>query len=477
MTEIWYKPNLSYKPTHKMGRACRTWCEHLGLKPTFNGPDWKTVASIIRNFDLTNYTDNWLIISRDQHLNSYEELAGINHTAKIKLLDYLVKNGIIQERIGFTGVTSTYKIVDPVLWNLEKGVILSDSFTEVNTLHGKSIIKNKLVGEKKTLGIRFDKNNSSRLKKINNYLENAIVDIQLDPMGFNWSKLDSLKNNKPKEYTAVVDSLSLWLSRSSLQVSLDPWDSHINTTPPQSNNSASNSLFNDIFDKIIGGIFLQLTTCYLFQVQIARREIDNWSRERWVNKGGRLYHDCQGLASVFRCGLKINGNYIKELDISGSHIYQAYASKGISQVPTYSVDIFNHQQNIDFRKHIKIMILTAINASSESAAIGAVQLQINKGELAPLPQGISVSDLFCAAKRQFSEINDLMCSDKGVDFMGAEGELCFVVSEWAMENKKIILTIHDGFLCFEKDITELENFIQTWCTNRFGYPPILEQKL
>ena len=178
-----------------------------------------------------------------------------------------------------------------------------------------------------------------------------------------------------------------------------------------------------------------------------------------LKKGGRFYGgDFQILKKRERKFLYINGNRTCELDYSCLHINLLYDKINY----TYREDAYsiNSYDNNKFRKLIKFILITMLNSSSYDAAVSAIKYNINKGKLPKANVELIIQELL----QKHSKISQYFFNKKvGLELQYKESMLAEeVMRQFIFKGKrvKVLLPIHDGFLCEKQYESQLFNVMK-----------------
>lgn len=178
------------------------------------------------------------------------------------------------------------------------------------------------------------------------------------------------------------------------------------------------------------------TSCIRYQTTL-RRIFNNSS----FDCGGRFYggrgsyqalagHD--GRDRTHRRELRINGNKTVELDYSGMHFSILALSEGLP-IPEdpYRIEGFD-------REKVKGAFNTAINATTEFAAIGAIAENITENEE-------QAEDLLAATKQHMGRLSKYLCSGEGVRLQRIDSNIAANVMRDCILSDVPCLVVHDSF--------------------------------
>ena len=167
-----------------------------------------------------------------------------------------------------------------------------------------------------------------------------------------------------------------------------------------------------------------------------------------LNMGGRFYgHWVQGLPCLYRRHLTINGEPATEYDFSGMHIRLLYAMA--AAVPPagdmYHLPNMGEEASKAVRPILKVLLLAAINAKTDEAAISATQRQVR------LDYGVKVSQgelhVYLAGLREHhAAIADKLGSGAGLGLQFADSTLAEAILLDLAAQDIPAVPIHDSFL-------------------------------
>jgi hypothetical protein len=185
--------------------------------------------------------------------------------------------------------------------------------------------------------------------------------------------------------------------------------------------------------------------------------------------GGR-YHGgwWQQIPSKLRDEILINDNYTVEVDFSGFHISLAYALEG-HQPPDdpYSLSVsIGGLSTEQQRKDVKLLALTAINATDRKATYSAFrdhknnkQRGLSQSQKIRYPNKV-LEPLLDAFLTENQPIAHYLCADKGVELMALDGKVTTEVIRHFTTKNIPILTVHDSYIVDSRHQEELERVMQ-----------------
>jgi len=172
-------------------------------------------------------------------------------------------------------------------------------------------------------------------------------------------------------------------------------------------------------------------------------------RANW-NLGGRFHGGWwQSIKGDLRKQIYINDESTLEQDYSGLHVNLLYGLKGI-QPPLEDHYKVEHLL-LDFsvkeqRKIVKGVVLNAINANSTKSAYAAFRQQQETGSREKSLKDKQLELLLEAFKKKHPNIQEALCSDKGVELMHIDGRITAKVIEHFTNKNIPILSVHDSYI-------------------------------
>ena len=172
-------------------------------------------------------------------------------------------------------------------------------------------------------------------------------------------------------------------------------------------------------------------------------------RADW-NLGGRFHGGWwQNINSDLRKQIYINDRSTVEQDYSGLHVNLLYGLKGIQppledhyQVEHLLLDFSVKEQ----RKIVKGVVLNAINANSTKSAYAAYRQQQETGLREKSLKDKELKILLEAFKKKHPNIEEALCSDKGVELMHMDGRITAKVIKHFTNKGIPILSVHDSYI-------------------------------
>ena len=161
--------------------------------------------------------------------------------------------------------------------------------------------------------------------------------------------------------------------------------------------------------------------------------------------GGRMIGWHQGVPKGPRAAMTINGEATVEADFSAMHASILYGLERIKfEGDFYEIDARFHRDD-----HIKPAFNTALNASNDYEAVGAIIREAN------LDQD-SAARLLAAIKRRHRPIERYFCSDAGVRLMRTESDIMADFDAQMVRAGVPVLTVHDAAIGPERSANQLE---------------------
>ena len=174
---------------------------------------------------------------------------------------------------------------------------------------------------------------------------------------------------------------------------------------------------------------------------------------RW-DKGGRFYGGWwQRCPKEYRTRITMDTIPTAELDYSGLHIVILYALQGINYWSEINEDPYDIKTNylsdkeIDLRAAVKLLMLTALNASSETKAFKAFRSQCPTGSLEKKLKDEELESMLDALRRKHPSIEHKFASGAGIDLMFVDSQITeLLIEKFTYHYECPILTIHDSYV-------------------------------
>lgn len=197
-----------------------------------------------------------------------------------------------------------------------------------------------------------------------------------------------------------------------------------------------------------------------------------FSNGTWDN-GGRFYGGWwqqipnSTTGGAWRKKILINGNSTIEIDYSGLHIVLLYALKGIDYWAVDGKDPYSLPRYGDdsaLRQLLKLLLLIAINAQGETEAEQRKKaLQALKGEINAADSGfdwvkgsgMDLGALIDDFSDRHKPIADQFFTGAGTELQLLDSRIAEHVIDRMTEDERVVLTVHDSFICQEADYPAL----------------------
>jgi hypothetical protein len=184
------------------------------------------------------------------------------------------------------------------------------------------------------------------------------------------------------------------------------------------------------------------------------------------SKGGRFYGPWwQGCPKERRKEIRINDHPTVEVDFKSLHVALLYAKRGIDYYnldcdsDAYSVDVPGFLQTpFQTRRYCKLLMLTAINASSEKVAFSAFRSDRSNDDdkLGASLTNQQLSSLLQSLRSKHPIIADDLCSDAGIDLMNMDSRITEAIIDGLTARRIPVLTVHDSYIVQYKFRATLE---------------------
>lgn len=185
--------------------------------------------------------------------------------------------------------------------------------------------------------------------------------------------------------------------------------------------------------------------------KFVRRIFNNGS----FKEGGRFYGPFWTLIPKrYRNDIRIDGFPTIELDFSGLHIVLAYREKKLNYNwnngnDPYLVEVKGVDDAALARKIGKTLLLIALNAKNDKAAINAARNQFEEDELGSFDYDV-LKDVLTKLKDKHSDIADLIASNAGIKLQLIDSTIVEKLVQRFTEEGIHILCIHDSFIVKER---------------------------
>jgi hypothetical protein len=190
------------------------------------------------------------------------------------------------------------------------------------------------------------------------------------------------------------------------------------------------------------------------RVDLSSKNVYRVFNNRSWEQGGRFYGAWWiGCPSVLRKYITLNGEPTVELDYSGIHIHLLYAVKGINYAKRKQ-DAYALDDGIPDRNLNKLILLTALNAGTETGARNSVYDQLRKeGRLGHYKFNRSkkpIAKKLALLKLKHSEIADGIAEDEGIKLQYLDSCIIEKLILFGIERDITVLTVHDSIICQAK---------------------------
>jgi len=183
--------------------------------------------------------------------------------------------------------------------------------------------------------------------------------------------------------------------------------------------------------------------------KFVRRVFNNSS----FNEGGRFYGGWwQSASKELRPRIQIQGKPGIEFDFSGMQIVLAYGLEGIDYFSTGLGDPYQTNKiGPQDRKLMKKVSLVALNARTQQEARGAIQVEVNKGDLA-LPLGMTVMDVLQEFEVKHKRIKKYFYAGQATRFQNLDSLVAERIVNYMTQTENMpVLVIHDSFIVANRD--------------------------
>ncbi|MBV5341524.1 MAG: hypothetical protein J0665_18540 [Deltaproteobacteria bacterium] len=193
-----------------------------------------------------------------------------------------------------------------------------------------------------------------------------------------------------------------------------------------------------------------------YSIDLSKKRVYRvFSNEDW-KQGGRIYgawwHGCP---KELRKYILINGEPVIELDFSAIHILLLYAHLGDNFLDE-GVDAYTIEGH-DFRKAMKVVMMSAINAKSDEKADGDTRAimatwdtLIKKLNKERKEYGInshdSLYEMLEAIKERHQPIAEFLASGEGIKLQKEDSDIAIEIIKQHTKMNVPILSVHDSFI-------------------------------
>jgi hypothetical protein len=206
-----------------------------------------------------------------------------------------------------------------------------------------------------------------------------------------------------------------------------------------------------------------------------------FSRGDW-DLNGRYYGGWwQQIGKDLRKQISINNMPTVEVDYKGLHVAILSAQRGIEDNPKDRYDLgdqilpqFDLKQQ---RAIVKLLVLTAINAKTETATFQAFRYDQPTGSLEGKLTNIELSKLLEAFLSKNPHLREDLCSDKGIKLMYIDSQITEQIIKEFVDNNIPILSVHDSYLVETDRVDFLRNAMSKATIKLVGRDLAVEQEV
>lgn len=190
-------------------------------------------------------------------------------------------------------------------------------------------------------------------------------------------------------------------------------------------------------------------------LDLAQKNIYRVFNNKSFKNGGRFYGSWwMGCPGELRKYIYINGEPTTELDYSGMHIHLLYALRGVNYAEEEQ-DPYSLRENDPNRNLNKLILLTALNAETEKAAVNSTYRQLLnnneliKYDLLKTPK-IKIQSYLTQLKKKHSVIAEYIASGKGIELQYYDSSIIENLIKYYTKLRVPILTVHDSVVCQQR---------------------------
>lgn len=197
----------------------------------------------------------------------------------------------------------------------------------------------------------------------------------------------------------------------------------------------------------------------LIRINLGRKFTRRIFNNSSFNEGGRFYGGWwQSVPRELRSRILVRSKPTIELDFSGCQVVIVYANCGIDYFAAKRGDPYTTPRYGPSNRNLfKKVLLAALNADSRRAAKGAVQSDVNYGELV-LPPGATVEDVLKELETYHADIGREFYSGKGTHYQYLDSLVAEkVIEHFTRVERDPVLCVHDSFIVEEGFSGVLEN--------------------
>ena len=186
------------------------------------------------------------------------------------------------------------------------------------------------------------------------------------------------------------------------------------------------------------------------QDKFVRRIFNN---RRW-DQGGRFYGGWwQRCPKEYRRRIVFDNILTAEIDFSGLHIVLLYAQSGINywaeigEDPYLLPSLVDDYPDVDIRRSIKLLLLTAINSNDEIKTFQAFRRQAPTGSPEKRFTNSQLAKMLEVLKDKHKPIAHKFATGAGIDLMNIDGKITErLIERFTYHYRCPILTVHDSYI-------------------------------
>jgi hypothetical protein len=188
------------------------------------------------------------------------------------------------------------------------------------------------------------------------------------------------------------------------------------------------------------------------KLNLTRKRVYRVFNNKSFKNGGRFYGAWwMGCPDVLRKYIYLDGKPTVEMDYSGIHIHLLYALRGINYAELKQ-DSYSLIENDPNRSLNKLLMLTAINAENDKAAVNSTYKQLvddgrhHDYELGEHPK-LKLHEILGQLKLKHAPIADDIASNKGIVLQFYDSCIIEKLIKYYTNKSIPILTVHDSVIC------------------------------
>jgi hypothetical protein len=138
-----------------------------------------------------------------------------------------------------------------------------------------------------------------------------------------------------------------------------------------------------------------------------------------------------------------------EVDFKGLHVAILAAQKGLSvESDPYALPegLVAGAPLLLQRTIVKRLVLTALNARSNSAAYASFREGFPNGHMAKGMTNKELDVLLAAFTDQHPHLAEFLCADQGIRLLNTDGKIAEFVHRWFTRRSIPVLSVHDSFI-------------------------------